>query len=200
MGQMELYVVPAARCASGVNDAIFGGRRIPFAVDAGFLSVNVPLTLFVPSRACSTESTGCVGGKTKKPRPRSVMSDSCSVTDEEQRAREDHLCKQKQEWAQKHRRPIAVYHSDHKAMVTMVTKHKTDLCSRRSLAASAMLAQGENALGTLPSASTVILAQLPWWKRKVSATFSHLHCPYWSTPPHISCILLTRRHHLCWQQ
>nr|XP_054929185.1 uncharacterized protein LOC126535577 isoform X2 [Dermacentor andersoni] len=109
------------------------------------------------------------------------MSDSCSVTNEEQRAREDHLCKQKQEWARKHRRPIAVYHSDHKAMVTMVTKHKTDLCSRRSLAASAMLAQGENALGTLPSASTVILAQLPWWKRKVSATFSHLHCPYWDT-------------------
>nr|XP_054919885.1 uncharacterized protein LOC126516725 isoform X1 [Dermacentor andersoni] len=70
---------------------------------------------------------------------------------------------------------------DEKAASEVVdaSRHKTDLCSRRSLAASAMLAQGGNALGTLPSASTVILAQLPWWKRKVSATFSHLHCPYW---------------------
>ncbi|XP_075554371.1 uncharacterized protein LOC142587336 isoform X7 [Dermacentor variabilis] len=63
--------------------------------------------------------------------------------------------------------------------VADASRRKTYLCSRCSLAASAMLAQGENALATLPSASTVILAQPPWWKSKVSATFSHQHCPYW---------------------
>lgn len=41
--------------------------------------------------------------------------------------------------------------------VADASRRKTDLCSRCSLAASAMLAQGENALATLPSASTVIL-------------------------------------------
>ncbi|XP_075534367.1 uncharacterized protein LOC142568265 isoform X3 [Dermacentor variabilis] len=46
--------------------------------------------------------------------------------------------------------------------VADASRRKTDLCSRCSLAASAMLAQGENALATLPSASTVILAQPPW--------------------------------------
>ncbi|XP_075534365.1 uncharacterized protein LOC142588152 isoform X1 [Dermacentor variabilis] len=45
--------------------------------------------------------------------------------------------------------------------VADASRRKTDLCSRCSLAASAMLAQGENALATLPSASTVILAQPP---------------------------------------
>ncbi|XP_075538720.1 uncharacterized protein LOC142579846 isoform X1 [Dermacentor variabilis] len=50
--------------------------------------------------------------------------------------------------------------------VADASRRKTDLCSRCSLAASAMLAQGENALATLPSASTVILAQPPWPQKR----------------------------------
>ncbi|XP_072141266.1 uncharacterized protein [Dermacentor andersoni] len=40
--QMALYRVPVARWASSVHDANLSGRRIPFAVAAGFPIVNVP--------------------------------------------------------------------------------------------------------------------------------------------------------------